>query len=231
MAVGNVIVGPAVSVISGGGGYSVIEDEGTPLTARSTINFVGTGVTAADSGGKTVVTISSGGAGTPATSVVDESSFGASSAVGVSTNYAREDHTHGTPSLGTTATTACAGNDSRLSNARTPTAHATSHKSGGSDVINLDELGPPSDVLTLNVSTSAHGLFPKLPNTGGTTFFNDAGVWATPTASAADANPNLYVTIANYNLASNYSIAYVDEYEIGSGFVTDIAENAILGIV
>jgi hypothetical protein len=42
-------------------GYNTIEDEGTPLTQRSTINFVGSGVTAADSGGKTVVTIASGG--------------------------------------------------------------------------------------------------------------------------------------------------------------------------
>jgi hypothetical protein len=42
-------------------GYNTIEDEGTPLTQRSTINFVGSGVTAADSGGKTVVTIAAGG--------------------------------------------------------------------------------------------------------------------------------------------------------------------------
>lgn len=42
------------------GGHT-IEDEGTPLTARTSLNFVGSGVTAADSGGKTVVTISSGG--------------------------------------------------------------------------------------------------------------------------------------------------------------------------
>lgn len=35
-----------------------IEDEGTPLLQRSTMNFVGAGVTAADSGGKTVVTVS-----------------------------------------------------------------------------------------------------------------------------------------------------------------------------
>lgn len=47
----------------GGGGYSLVEDEGTPLTARTTMNFVGAGVTAADSGGKTVVTIPGGGAG------------------------------------------------------------------------------------------------------------------------------------------------------------------------
>lgn len=45
----------------GGGGGHTIEDEGTPLTARTSLNFTGAGVTAADSGGKTVVTISSGG--------------------------------------------------------------------------------------------------------------------------------------------------------------------------
>lgn len=34
--------------------------------------------------------------------------------------------------------------DSRLTNARTPTAHAASHKDGGSDVIRLDELDEPT---------------------------------------------------------------------------------------
>jgi hypothetical protein len=38
----------------------VIEDEGTPLTQRTTLNFVGAGVTVTDSGGKTVVTIPGG---------------------------------------------------------------------------------------------------------------------------------------------------------------------------
>lgn len=35
--------------------------------------------------------------------------------------------------LGTGAQQACAGNDSRLSNTRTPTAHASTHMSGKSD--------------------------------------------------------------------------------------------------
>lgn len=39
------------------GGYITVEDEGTPVTQRSTINFTGGGVTATDSGGKTVVDI------------------------------------------------------------------------------------------------------------------------------------------------------------------------------
>lgn len=48
---------------SSGGGHT-IEDEGVALTQRASLNFVGAGVTAADSGGKTVVTIP-GGAGSP----------------------------------------------------------------------------------------------------------------------------------------------------------------------
>lgn len=39
---------------------SQIQDEGSDLTARPTVSFVGAGVTAADSGGKTVVTIPGG---------------------------------------------------------------------------------------------------------------------------------------------------------------------------
>lgn len=41
----------------------IIEDEGTPLTQRTNVNFTGAGVSVADSGGKTVVTINGGGVG------------------------------------------------------------------------------------------------------------------------------------------------------------------------
>lgn len=44
-----------------------------------------------------------GGGGTPASTVVTETSFGQASAVGVSTDYARADHTHGTPAAPVTA--------------------------------------------------------------------------------------------------------------------------------
>jgi hypothetical protein len=43
------------------------------------------------------LTITGSGGGTPATTVITEKSFGQTSSVGVSTKYAREDHTHGTP--------------------------------------------------------------------------------------------------------------------------------------
>ncbi len=88
----------------------------------------------------------------------------------------------GTPSLrvlGTGATDACAGNDSRLTDARTPTAHANTHKSGGNDAIKLDELAAPTDVTTLNANATAHGLLPKLSNNAND-FINGAGNWAVP---------------------------------------------------
>ena len=42
---------------SGVGGYNTVEDEGSALTQRSTVNFTGAGVTVTDSGSKTVVSI------------------------------------------------------------------------------------------------------------------------------------------------------------------------------
>lgn len=78
--------------------------------------------------------------GTPSSTVVAETTYGQASTAGVATAYSRGDHTHGTPALpptGTTAGTYAAGNDSRLSDARTPTAHAASHGSGGSDPVTL----------------------------------------------------------------------------------------------
>lgn len=43
--------------------------------------------------------------------------------------------------LGTSSSTVTVGNDSRLSNSRTPTAHATSHASGGSDPVTPAAIG------------------------------------------------------------------------------------------
>jgi hypothetical protein len=53
--------------------------------------------------------------------------------------------------LGTGATDAAAGNDSRFTNARTPTAHASSHASGGSDAITVAE----SQVTNLTTDLAA----------------------------------------------------------------------------
>lgn len=45
------------------GAYTNVEDEGTPVTQRNTINFTGAGVSVADTGGKTTVTVPGGGGG------------------------------------------------------------------------------------------------------------------------------------------------------------------------
>ena len=47
----------------GGGGGHVIEDEGIALPQRAVMNFVGSGVTASDVAGKTIITIPGGGSG------------------------------------------------------------------------------------------------------------------------------------------------------------------------
>lgn len=85
--------------------------------------------------------------------------------------------TNGTPGAGNTYVT---NSDTRNTNARTPAAHAVSHKSAGSDAIKLDELAAPTDVTTLNVSSTLHGLAPKAP-ADATTFLNGA---ATPAYAA-----------------------------------------------
>jgi len=92
------------------------------------------------------------------------------------------------PIIGAGAAQAVAGNDARLTDSRTPSstlAHATSHKSGGTDAIKLDELAAPTDIATLNATAVQHGLLPKLSGVAGE-FLNGVGAFATPVAAAGD---------------------------------------------
>lgn len=83
-----------------------------PLTRNSTGQFArvaqlvaGQNVTITENLAGEVLTVmvaatgGGGGGGTPASSVVSETSFGQNPAVGTSTDYARGDHTHGTPAV------------------------------------------------------------------------------------------------------------------------------------
>lgn len=58
-----------------------------------------------------------------------------------------------TKNTGTTAGTVCAGDDARLSNSRTPTAHAATHASGGSDPITLSTAQLSGTVSVANGGT------------------------------------------------------------------------------
>lgn len=80
---------------------------GTLVASRRELNLIeGTNVTitAADNSGaeRVDVTITAAG-GSPAVSVVAETAYNQVSAVGTGTNYARQDHSHGTPALPTPA--------------------------------------------------------------------------------------------------------------------------------
>jgi hypothetical protein len=82
-----------------------------PLTRNSTGQFArvaqlvaGTNVTISESLTGQVLTVTvaasgGGGGGTPASSVVSETTFGLSPVVGTSTDYARGDHSHGSPTV------------------------------------------------------------------------------------------------------------------------------------
>ncbi len=49
-----------VDMLGSGGGYATIEDEGTPLTQRLVVNFIGTGITCVDNDPNTDCTITAG---------------------------------------------------------------------------------------------------------------------------------------------------------------------------
>ncbi|MGH3428472.1 MAG: hypothetical protein ACRDQZ_13045 [Mycobacteriales bacterium] len=58
------------------------------------------------------------------------------------------------PIIGATGTTAVAGNDSRLTNARAPTAHATTHQPGGSDALAVDAAAATGSLRTLGTGAA-----------------------------------------------------------------------------
>ena len=116
--------------------------------------------------------------------------------------------------IGTTAGTVAAGNDSRLSDQRSPTAHSTTHKSGGSDTIKLDELAAPTDVTTLNATVSAHGLLPKLG--GGTTNYLRAdGTWAQPAGGGGGGTSSGLVISEATSIGGAMSCYFVEASTLG----------------
>jgi hypothetical protein len=117
--------------------------------------------------------------------------------IGVGTTFARADHVH--PS-----------DTSRMAVGAAPTAHAASHKSGGSDLIALDTLGATTDVTTLNASSTAHGLLPKLSNVA-TQYLNGTGGWTVPAVTPPASSLSVFMespTNKTYTLDLDVPEAY-----------------------
>lgn len=103
------------------------------------------------------------------------------------------------------AGTACADNDARLSNARTPTAHHTTHEHGGSDELSLDA----AQIATGEVDPARMGTGTR----NGTKFLRDDGTWQTVGGSTTWTTP----TIGSTTAATGYvPVRYGLD---GSGFV------------
>lgn len=154
----------------------------TPLTSTAPVNVtkataaVGTSGEAARQDHKHDVTTAAAVGNPP----------GTSNAEGTATSLARSDHTHQLASFGTGSGTFCQGNDSRLSDARTPTSHATSHKNGGSDEVATATATANSIPKTGATTTLAIGWIPTGSSSSTVCIGNDSRLSdaRTPTAHA-----------------------------------------------
>lgn len=136
--------------------------------------------------GRIVTTTSSGQITTSATvtsSQLPAATTGALGAVIVGTGL---DVSTGTVSVtyGTTSGTACQGNDSRLSDARTPTAHKSSHATGGADALAAADIGAAETSHAHGNLTSA-GLIGTNTASGQIVVTTTGGALTTADAAAA----------------------------------------------
>jgi len=118
-----------------------------------------------------------GGGGTPATTVTSETTYGIASAVGTSTNYARQDHTHGSPTApvipnpATTVTTQAVGDAAVVGTATTYARedHKHAREAFGSVTaqVNFSLASTDGTATTLSRSDHAHGTMANPLPTGG----------------------------------------------------------------
>lgn len=149
--------------------------------------------------------------------------------------------------LGTGATQAAAGNDSRLSDARTPTAHATTHQPGGSDAMAVDAAAATGSLRTLGTSaTSAAAGNRGLPVGGtgsqvltkSTATDYDVG-WTTPAVGAAPTYDGLQAGVLvagdcalTVNTTAQVTTAAGTAYVTASGALTRTAPGStVLGSI
>jgi hypothetical protein len=138
------------------------------------------------------------GAGTPSTQA-----FGDAAATGSGPAASMTDHKHAMPALGSGATNAAAGNDARLSDARTPTAHASTHLPTGSDPVDKfsqSALGTLDQAIANTETVVTARVFAANELAAGQVYKFEA--WATR-AGAASASEVIRIRIGTTTLTGN----------------------------
>jgi hypothetical protein len=170
--------------------------------AAVTANYSALFPSTAPGAGQAIVYPSGGGQGTWATPAVLTSSTpvtespGTTGLVGTATDAARADHRHAMTAFGTTASTIAEGNDSRFTNARTPTAHASTHVStGGDPIANVVPAGPGgySGLMSAADKTKLDGIA-----TGATNIVISAGTPVGAGFAAAAAGNSTQASASNH---------------------------------
>jgi hypothetical protein len=136
-----------------------------------------------------------------ASQISDSTAVGRAVVVAVDQAAGRTAIGAGTSSLaiGVTGTTAAAGNDSRLSDARTPTAHKTTHATGGTDALAASDIGAAATSHTHAASDLASGTVATARLGSGTasssTYLRGDQTWATPAGGggASDPTPTVFL--------------------------------------
>lgn len=157
--------------------------------------------------------------------------------------------------LGTTASTAAAGNDSRLTDARTPVAHASSHQPGGSDAMAVDAVAATGSLRTLGTGAqqaaagtdsrftdartpTAHATSHQTGSdkiaTGtpdGTKFLRDDFSWQAPTASTPEVLQTNNAPAADRTVSAGYSVFADEEFVVADGVEFALSDGASLVVL
>lgn len=184
---GDVIDAAGNKVTGGGGGGG-----GTPSSTVVSETSYGQ---SASAGNATAYSRGNHTHGTPAApaaaTITDSTTVGRAVLTAADAAAARTAIGAGTSNLaiGTTGSTAAAGNDARLSDARTPTAHAASHADGGTDEISIDA----SQVTT---GTVAIARIPTGTTSSTVAIGNDSRITGAQQVSTLTTKGDLYVATA-----------------------------------